>query len=145
MPYIAWVNTKKRLGMYMSCVCPITIHWHVWAYESHSFLAMGLRLHITVPCGINLKVLYSGFNLNKDLLGFYPLLDFLPLPYLLPPTPWLVFHGNTFLINYLPINPCFSICFWRSQPKTSAITCWKIWWKTIIPFIINHNKNVKCL
>lgn len=56
-----------------------------------SFCALGFSLHITAPCGINLKLLYAEFDLRLSLLGFYPF----PFPILLLFTILLVFHGNT--------------------------------------------------
>lgn len=115
--YFASLNTQTCLGIYIFWMCPFTTDWQVGESENLSFLAMTLCWPLTVPRGIQLKVLMQDIVWDGTLAGLSPL----PRPP--SPIPLPVFSGNTFLIHYLHMNPCLSSYLRGNQPKTSAMTC----------------------
>lgn len=140
VPYIAWVNIKECQGIYISL--------HVLSNRALTCSDIWKPL-ASVPWVLVYTSLLPWDQLEVTLCRIWIwdciLAGLLPFPFPIPPLfhylasfPWKHLKVNCMWILWL------SICFWGNKPKIPAITCWKIY-ENIIPFIINQNKNIKCL
>lgn len=73
--------TFRVAGNFIPWVCPFTIDWHLWKYESPRFLALVLAYRSQFPVGSSWRYFLEDLVWDCILAGFHPFLAFLlPLP-----------------------------------------------------------------